>query len=245
MKTLVLLSFLFASTFTQAQSTASRLAADQNAEIAELKNGRRFITVNGSAETEVTPDIIYLSVTIKEYFTDNGQKTKVPVEDLEKDFLRTVYAAGISSKEISIESISGYGNWGPKRKPESFLASKRYQLKLTDLDKVNNIMGRVDPKAVSSLYISGYDYSKLDDIKKSLRIEAMRNARTKAGYMMAALNETVGVVIEAEEQDLGDNNGRVYMGRMLMEKSADAQSTDLEFKKLKISTAVKIKFQIQ
>lgn len=243
MKALFLFTSMLLASYCQAQSSAPRQVAEQNSDAAEFRSGRRYISVNGSAEKEVTPDIIYISVTIKEYISDVAPRQKQAVDELEKNFLRTVYAAGISGSDISIESISGYGNWGPKRKAESFLASKRYQLKLTDLDKVNYLMSKVDPKAVSNMFISGYDYSKLEDVKKNLRIEAMKNARSKAIYMIGALNESIGPVIEAEEQD-SDQGNRIGISRMNVE-SADRQSTDLEFKKLKISSTVKVRFQIQ
>lgn len=243
MKALLLFTLLIVAGNCQAQSSALKSNAESGADQSDFHSGRRYISVNGSAEKEVTPDIIYISVTIKEYFTDAALKQKVSVDDLEKNFLRTVYAAGINGSDISIESISGYGNWGPKRKTESFLASKRYQLKLTDLDKVNYIMSKVDQKAVSNMFISGYDYSKLEDVKKELRIEAMKNARTKAIYMIGALNESIGPVIEAEEQD-SDQGNRVSFNRMSIE-SNDRQSTDLDFKKLNISSTVKVRFQIQ
>lgn len=239
MKTLLFITFFLVSSVSFAQTAAT----DQNSALNDLKNSRRFISVNGYAEKEVSPDIIYISITIKEYFTDNSQKQKVAMDDLEKDFLRTVYAAGINSTDVSIESISGYGNWGPRKKGEIFLASKRYQLKLTDLDKVNNLMSKVDPKAVSSMYVSGYDYSRMEEVKKNLRIEAMKNARIRAAYMMAALNQSIGTVLEAEEQD-SEQNASPFMGRMMGMAVMDKQAPDLDFKKLKITSTVKIKFQI-
>ena len=45
---------------------------------------RKKINVSGSAEQEVTPDIIYLSISLKEYFKDNNNKKRVDITDLEK-----------------------------------------------------------------------------------------------------------------------------------------------------------------
>lgn len=229
--------------FSAAQAQLSPRSGLQPSE--SLAKGQRFISVNGYAEKEVSPDIIFISITIKEYFTDNSMKHKQPIDELEKSFLRTAYDAGIKGPDITIEGISGYGNWGTKKKTENFLASKRYQLKLSDLDKINDLMTKVDPKAVASMYVSGYDYSKIADIKKALRTQAMKDARSKASYMITALDETLGPVLEAEEQDADQGMARpLYMSKMAI-NNGDTQSSDLEFKKVKVSSTVKVTFQIQ
>lgn len=37
---------------------------------------RKKISVSGSAETEITPDIIYISISLKEYLKDGNSKKK-------------------------------------------------------------------------------------------------------------------------------------------------------------------------
>ena len=43
---------------------------------------RRIIQVSGEAEREVTPDIIYLSISLKEYFRDNNTRHKISIDVL-------------------------------------------------------------------------------------------------------------------------------------------------------------------
>lgn len=42
--------------------------------MAQQADLRKKISVSGSAEAEVTPDIIYLSISLKEYLKDNNSK---------------------------------------------------------------------------------------------------------------------------------------------------------------------------
>jgi uncharacterized protein YggE len=44
---------------------------------------RKKINVSGTAETEVTPDIIYINISLKEYLKDNNSKKKVEITELE------------------------------------------------------------------------------------------------------------------------------------------------------------------
>ena len=238
----ITLLLLFGQTNAQ---TSEKVALSQNKSILTGSIPPRFISVNGYSEKEVSPDIIYVSVTIREYFTDNAQKHKAPIDELEKNFLRTVYDTGIPASNISIEGISGYANWEPHKKNENFLASKRYQIKLVDLDKMNTLMTQVDPKAVSSIYVSGYDYSHMADLKRQLRTEAMLDAKIKASYMLEALEERAGPVLEVEEQQ-GDQSGirPLFMARSMVADGQASQAPDLEFKKVKVSSTVVVKFEI-
>lgn len=51
---------------------------------------RRKIEVSGTAEAEVTPDIIYVGISLKEFYRDNANKKKVEIEDLERQLQTAV-----------------------------------------------------------------------------------------------------------------------------------------------------------
>ena len=109
---------------------------------------RRKIEVQGSAEAEVTPDIIYIGMSLKEYFRDGNNRKKVEIEELEKQLQTAVLKAGIPQEDFTINNISGYNNWWERKKAPDFLASKQYRIKVSDLNKFNEIMSAVDPKGI-------------------------------------------------------------------------------------------------
>ena len=47
-----------------------------NAQSVNIENNRKVLT-KGYAEKEVTPDIVYLSVSLKEFYKDGNQKKKI------------------------------------------------------------------------------------------------------------------------------------------------------------------------
>ena len=53
---------------------------------------RRKIDVTGSAQAEITPDIIYVGISLKEYY--NGNKKVTDIDELEKQLLEAVVKAG-------------------------------------------------------------------------------------------------------------------------------------------------------
>ncbi len=47
---------------------------------------RKKINVSGTAETEITPDILYINISLKEYLKDGNSKKKVNITDLENEW---------------------------------------------------------------------------------------------------------------------------------------------------------------
>jgi len=213
------------------------------------RSSLRFITVTGSSDREVTPDIIYLDLTLKEYFLDKDGKNKIFIDDLEKNFQRIVLDNGIPNENISIESISGFTKLSQRHRNENFLASKTYKIKLSDLDKINAILDRIDPKALTNVFIAGYDYSQIEEVRKELRIKAMVNAKNKAEYCLGAVNETLGNLLETDidESSLNMNpGGNFAMPMMRLSASESNFSSDsIDFKKIKLTATVHLKFQIK
>lgn len=206
---------------------------------------RKKINVSGAAETEVTPDIIYIGISLKEYFKDNNNKKKIEITELENQLIAAILKAGIAKEDLMINNVSSYNYTTEKKKNPDFLASKQYRLKVADLNKFNQIMESIDAKGVAFTNIESYDYSKMDALKKELKIKALMAARDKANYMVTALGEKLGGVIEI--QDGGDNAIQpVYRNYMMKAEMADAApAQEIDFKKIKLSFTVNAVFEIK
>ena len=210
---------------------------------------RKKISVSGSADAEVTPDIIYLSISLKEYFKDNSNKKRVDITDLEKQLYNAVLKAGIDKENLMVNNISSYNYATEKKKNPDFLASKQYRLKVTDLNKWNEIIGSVDAKGIAYTNIDSYDYSGIEALKKELKIKALQAAKVKALYMVEALGERLGGVIDIQEINNENYPQPMYRANLMMMKSemADAGSgaPELDFKKIKLNYVVNTVFEIK
>ncbi len=216
--------------------------------LAQQVDLRKKITVSGTAETEVTPDIIYISISLKEYLKDGNSKKKVDITTLETQLFNAVQKAGIAKENLTINNLSSWNNQTEKRKNPDFLASKQYRLKVTDLNKFNLILEGVDAKGITNTYVESYDYSKIESLKKELKIKALLAAKEKATYMVEALGDKLGNVLDI--QDVGDNGGMMvpqYRNyAMKAEMSMDAASApEIDFKKIKLSFTVNTVFEIK
>lgn len=208
---------------------------------------RRKIEVNGSAEAEVTPDIIYIGMSLKEYFRDANNKKKVEIETLERQLQSAVLKAGIPQENFTINNISSYNNWWEMRKNTGFLARKQYRIKVTDLTKFNEIMSAVDPKGIEYSNIENYDYSKIETLKKDLKIKALQAAKDKAAYLIGSIGGSLGGPIDIQEINNESYPQPMYRTNALMEAKVMDQGAmpDIDFKKIKLNYQMRAVFEIK
>ena len=230
MKKLFILIALFAFTYS---------AFAQNVDM------RRKIEISGTAEQEVTPDVIYVSISLQEYM--NG-KTRVTIDQLENQLESAVKEAGIPKENFTINNLSAWNNNYQKKKSPDFLASKQYSLKLSDLNKFDQILSAVDPKGIQSTNIDSYEYSKADQLKNQLKLKALLAARDKATYLLNGIGEKLGDPISITEVDNSNYpQPRVYsmlMGKVAGVSVNSAPQSDIDFKTIKLSFQVNAVFEI-
>ncbi|CAM3718411.1 SIMPL domain-containing protein [Mucilaginibacter galii] len=205
---------------------------------------RRKIEVTGSAEQEVTPDIIYVAISLKEYM--NG-KNKVDISTLERQLQKAVTEAGISKEDFMINNISSYNYVIDKKKNPDFLASKQYRIKVRDLNAINTILSKVDDKGIQSTGVDSYDYSKLAELRQTLKIKALQAAREKATYLLNSIGEKLGGAIDIQDIENEPLNQPVYNVRMFKTAMAADMVENVEpidFKKIKLNYQVRAVFEI-
>jgi uncharacterized protein YggE len=204
---------------------------------------RRKIEVTGLAEKEVTPDIINVSISLQEYL--DGRK-KITIDQLENQLESAVKDAGIPKEDFTISNVSGWNNTWQKKKNPDFLASKQYSIRFRDLDKFNQILSKVDPKGIQSTNIDSYDYSKMADLKRELKIQALLSAKEKATYMLSSINEKLGRPISITESDNSSfpTPRPMQYKAMSVSLSAAPAESDIDFKPIKLNFQVQAVFEI-
>ncbi|MBV8255029.1 MAG: SIMPL domain-containing protein [Chitinophaga sp.] len=223
------------------------LAMTTFAQAADNKPTEKKIEVTGSSEIEITPDEIYFQISLKEYLKG---KTKVEITELEKQLQKAVVDAGIPKENLTVENVSGYNyDWLRKKKnPLEFMASKQYRLKLNKLDKINIILGAVDAEGIESTRITSYTSSKMEEYRKEAKIKALQAAKTKADYMVNAIGEKLGGILEIQEINTDSYSDVHPMAVNMYAKSADAMGggiSDIDFKTIKVRGEVRAVFSIK
>lgn len=211
------------------------------------------IEVIGTAETEVIPDEIILNITLKEYYKG---KEKVLIEKLEQQLQKAVWEAGIPHENFSIENIFGYNNdwwWRNQKKDPNFLARKQYRLKLSRLDKVNQILSALESEGIESVSIGAYAYSKMAQVRKEVKTKALQAAREKAIYLLNAIGEQIGAALEIREINTDQysdvHNDEMANTRMMLRNAApatqDAAQAGIDFKPIKVRAEIHASFAIK
>lgn len=211
---------------------------------------QRKIEVTGNAEMEVIPDEIYVNITVQEY-TEN--KKKVDINEIRKDFLEACSKAGIAKENISIQGMNGYNNngwyWQRKKKSPDFMASSTFVIKFSSGEQIEKLMSLLDDKSTQHMYISSTSHSKMNDLKKQVKVKALQDAQSKAQYLCEAIGEKAGKVLLIKEVE-----GNSYVPQpMMMEKrmmsgavmADDFEPSGLEFQKITIKMEVLAQFAIQ
>lgn len=211
----------------------------------------KTITVAGSAEMELVPDEIYIQVILREY--EKKGKGKIDIESIKKDFLNHVKRVGIADSLISIAAYDGYNQhpwWRKKNRKDELYASISYELKLKSSKQVDDIVNGLDDEATQDFFIQRTSLSRLPELRKQLKIAAVKSAKEKAEYLSAAINEKVGEAVninEPHEYYVPYYNTRNSNAKMREGMATDmaAASEPVDFRKIKLRYDVTVVFALK
>lgn len=208
---------------------------------------RKTITVNGISEIEITPDIIYLNITLQEYQKDKNNKVDMATQ--EDQLAKAIQKAGIPAENLTISGVSGEQWWKKKKKDADFYASKEFRLKLGTLTKLNSILDGVEDAGITNVYISEVTSSKIEDYRLQAKIKALQAAKAKANAMMEGIGEKIGGVVEVAENSV-DIVRPMYANNMVTIRGVNAYDksvadTNIDYRTIKVTADIKAVFAIQ
>lgn len=201
-----------------------------------------YIQVNGLSEIEVTPNQIYLSITLDESDTKGRQA----IELQRRQMVSTLKALGIDTeKNLTMEDMSSsyYKRGGS-------LSRANYQLLLSSSEQVIKVYDALAELGISDVNIVRVSHTDIEQLKSKCRKEAMINAKTVATELAEAVGQTIGACVYIYDANRGVTptyyNDRVMMRAVA--KTANEVATPeeevVEFKKIKLNYSVSAKFII-
>lgn len=243
MKNLLLIAFLFGP---------ARLVAQPGAATTPFP---RTITVTGSAETSVTPDEIYIGITLKEY-TPKGERKK-ELGALTADFLADCKSLGIPDSAITVVSLQGNNQrwyWQRRSKASPDLQGEiSYEVNVSRFDKVEALAEKLDDFG-TTFWVARTAYSAESALRKQLKIEAVKAGREKAVYLAEAIGEHVGPAVTITEPEADNEAGNRFqtsqsvLSNRLAYKSideTDAPSGGITSKKIRYRYEVSVVFALK
>jgi uncharacterized protein len=210
-----------------------------------------YIEVTGTAEKEIIPDEIYISITIRE--RQEG-KEKITIDKQEENLKESLKSIGISLDNLFLSDANA--NYiSVKWMKKDVITKNEYILKVGDALTVGRVFEKLDDVKINDAYISRVSHSKLDEFKKDVRIMAIKAAKEKADYLLSAIGEQTGKALKVYEQSpsykINDSNLNFISGRSvnssLLQDGVIMNESDkiIQFQKIKLQAAIYVKFEIK
>lgn len=205
---------------------------------------QNYIEVSARAEREVSPDEIYLSITINE--KDN--KGKASLEKQEKDMFKRFTTLGIDLKEdMQIQDMSTLLQKYLLKK-DVVLTSKSYVLKVHSTEMLTKVFQELESLAIPQVSIAKTSLSNLEEVKQDVMVMAAANAKKNAGALAQSLGRKLGDAIFVQSYD---NSPRMFKsvaaarGMSLMEMDSEEALPSLDFEKIRFEHSVVVRFRLE
>ena len=208
-----------------------------------------YIEVSASVDTLVVPDKIYVSITLNEA----DSKNKKSVEEQEKQLETILKKLKINTdKDLS---VLGYSSDFKKYflKGQNILKTKKYSLLVRDAYTLANVIISLEEAGISNTEVEKVEYSKYRELLLELRSEAVKRSRIIADKLAKPLNQKAGKALYISDTNYGGIGD--YEVQSMMDISPEPKTykkegaseeflRKLDIKKIKFSTTVYVKYQL-
>ncbi len=207
-----------------------------------------YIEVGASVDTLVVPDRIYVSITLNEA----DSKNKKSVEEQEKQLETILKKLKINTdKDLS---VLGYSSDFKKYflKGQNILKTKKYSLLVRDAYTLANVIISLEEAGISNTEVEKVEYSKSKELLLELKSEAVKRSRITADKLVKPLNQKAGKALHIYANGSQDMYGEELMvfqrggvpGGASKIYASEEFLRKLDFQKIKFSTTVYVKYQL-
>ena len=209
-----------------------------------------YIEVSASVDTLVVPDRIYVSITLNEA----DSKNKKSVEEQEKQLETILKKLKINTdKDLS---VLGFSSDFKKYflKGQNILKTKKYSLLVRDAAyTLGNVLISLEEAGISNTEVEKVEYSKSKELLLELKSEAVKRSRVTADKLVKPLNQKAGKALYISDTNYGGigdyeltTNEIFSLQEMDYKKESASEEflRKLDFQKIKFSTTVYVKYQL-
>jgi len=171
---------------------------------------QRTIEVTGSAEMKIEPNVVKLKIILSSTHLDK-----------KKEFYRLLKKNGVDEKNISMEGMHRY-NWWWYYNHNYQYGQETYLVTIDSAVNAIELMQDLKQSWIRSVSISEKTNTKLQEYRKTVKIEAVKAAKEKATYLLAALGEEISSVITIVEVN---NDTKTYRPNYYWNNQLSSTST--------------------
>lgn len=202
-----------------------------------------YLDITGSADTLVTPDEIYIKINISEADT----KGKVPLEELENKMVLALKGIGINTQKdlTTSDLVSNFQYYFLRG--QKVIQSKQYLLKVNSAVIATRVFETLQELSISNTSIDRVESSRLEILQNQMRSKAVKQALEEARALVRPLHQSIGPALYIREQNpIGNYPERLGMNELVITgyagKGSPEQLPNIEFKPIKVSSTVEVKF---
>lgn len=202
-----------------------------------------YLETSAKVDTLVTPDKIYLNITIQE----KDSKGRKSVEEQENKMAKSLQNLGINiDKQLTIKDLaSNYKKYFLRSK--EVLKSKQYSLLVYDGLTAGKVMAALEDLDIANTYLERTEYAKMDELELELKTRAVKKAKRKAQALTQPLGQKVGMAIHIVDNSQPYypryNQPKMEMKAMAMD-AVQSEPLDIGFEKIRVESMVNVKFQL-
>ena len=197
----------------------------------------------------MVPDRIYVSITLNEA----DSKNKKSVEEQEKQLETILKKLKINTdKDLS---VLGYSSDFKKYflKGQNILKTKKYSLLVRDAYTLANVIISLEEAGISNTEVEKVEYSKSKELLLELKSEAVKRSRITADKLVKPLNQKAGKALYISDTNYGGigdyelTTDEIFSLQEMDYKKGSASEEflrKLDFQKIKFSTTVYVKYQL-
>lgn len=174
-----------------------------------------YIEMSATVLREVTPDEIYLQITINE----NDYKGKKSLEEMQSAMIGALKANRIDVPESLTLNYMGsdvsYTMFSKSIKPKT---EASYTLKLHDVITMQKVIASLEERQISNITLVKIRYSRENELRSEMGIEAMKQAQAEARELAGAIGQEIGKAISISSWMNGGDGiqPRIYKSRVNM-----------------------------
>lgn len=206
---------------------------------------QNYIEITASAEKEVSPNEIYISITIDEKDNKNNS-----LEKQERDMFSRLKTLGIDlEKEMQVKDMETQLQEYFLKK-NSVVTSKSYQLKINSTDLLFKVFKELEKMSIPNVNIIRTDVSDKESIKNDVMIMAINKAKQRAELLASSLGRKLGKAIYIQHSE-GYMRGNVVRNLAAGTKMMDINEEEiysgpnLSFGKISFNQTVYVKFALE
>ena len=208
----------------------------------EIKEPIPTVSVNGSSQVKITPDVIYMTIRLDESDT----KGKITLEEQRKQMFSALKKCGVDiEKQLSVQDMSS--SYFRRR---GSLAVTQYELKVGSADEARRVIEALDQVGVPNVDVTRATSSKLDEYRSEARRQAIQNAKQRASELAEAIGQSIGACYEINDYTTDVRN--YSTSRVMLAKNAVASADmaveeaepEVAFEQIVINYNVSAKFYL-